>query len=142
MWLSDWGYTNVVEAVYSSQEVSDPTVKVIQKIVKCGKELRKWNWEHFGNVKRELKKKKKKNLLSIVKKEAIRIGWNFQVRELKSEIHDLMDGENKMWFQRSKFCGHPLEIETPNSSIAKLHKEKGKNSIFRRNMDQGLRGSG
>ena len=42
-----------------------------------------------------------------------------------------MDGENRMWFQRSKFCGHPLDIETPNSSIAKLHKEKGKNSILK-----------
>ena len=59
MWLSDWGCTDVVEAVQYFQEVSDPTVKVIQKTVKCGKELRKRNWEHFGNVKRELERKKK-----------------------------------------------------------------------------------
>lgn len=48
-----------------------------------------------------------------------------------------MDGENRMWFQRSKFCGHPLEIETPNSSIAKLHKEKGKNSILKLRTSKG-----
>jgi len=48
-----------------------------------------------------------------------------------------MDGENKMWFQGSKFCGHPLEIETLNSSIVKLHKEKGKNSILKLRTSEG-----
>ena len=60
MWLSYWGCMDVVEAVQSFQEVSDPTVKVIQKIVKRGKELRKRNWTHLGNVKRELERKKLK----------------------------------------------------------------------------------
>ena len=58
MWLSYWGCMDVVEAVQSFQEVSDPTVKVIQKIVKCGKELRKRNWEHFEMLKGSQKEKK------------------------------------------------------------------------------------
>ena len=27
---------------------------------------------------------------------------NFQVLELRSEVHDLLDKENRMWFQRSR----------------------------------------
>ena len=32
----------------------------------------------------------------------MRTGVNFQVRELKKEIDELVDKEYKMWFQRSK----------------------------------------
>ena len=60
MWLSDRGCTNVNEAVWTSHEEADPSIKVIKKIKKCGKEIQDWNQKHFGNVKRELEKKKKK----------------------------------------------------------------------------------
>ena len=58
MWLSDIGCTNVDEAVWTSHEEADPSIKVIKKIKKCGKEIQDWNQKHFGNVKRELEKKK------------------------------------------------------------------------------------
>ena len=37
----------------------DPSTKVMRKVEKCGKELKMWNRDHFGNVRKELAKKKK-----------------------------------------------------------------------------------
>lgn len=38
---------------------SDPTIQVMRNIENCGKELKRLNLVHFGNVKRELEKKRK-----------------------------------------------------------------------------------
>ena len=56
MWLSNPGCSNVVEAVWSSYGSIDPAIKVMKKIEKCGKELKRWGRDHFGNVKQELAK--------------------------------------------------------------------------------------
>ena len=37
-----------------------------------------------------------------VEKDAMISGVNFQVLELRSKVNDLLDKENKMWFQRSR----------------------------------------
>lgn len=54
MWLSNPGCFDVVEAVWSSNDNADLLVKIMRKIERCGKELKRWNWDHFGNVRREL----------------------------------------------------------------------------------------
>lgn len=59
MWLADQGCSKVVEAVWSSSVASDPTIQVMRKIENCGKELKRLNLVHFGNVKRKLEKKRK-----------------------------------------------------------------------------------
>ncbi|XP_075664977.1 uncharacterized protein LOC142634560 [Castanea sativa] len=129
MWLSDRGCTNVIEAVWTSYEEADPSNKVIKKIKKCGKEQQDWNQKHFGNVRRELEKKRK--LLREVKEEAMRTGVNFQVRELKKEIDELMDKEYRMWFQRSKVLW--AVNGDKNSKLFHCHatQRKRKNSILR-----------
>lgn len=68
MWLLYPGYSNVVKAVWSSDVNADLSSKVMTKIGKCGKELQQWNKDHFGNVRRELARKRK--LLVEAKKEA------------------------------------------------------------------------
>ena len=75
MWLLDPSYSNVIEAVWSSNVNDDPSVKVVRKIEKCGKELQRWNRDHFGNVSRELAKKRK--LLVEAEKEAWRSVLNY-----------------------------------------------------------------
>ena len=35
----------------------DPSTKAMRKVEKCGKELKMWNRDHFGNVRKELAKK-------------------------------------------------------------------------------------
>lgn len=59
MWLSDLGCSNVVEAMWSSIGSVDPSVKVMKKIEKRRKELKRWDHNHFRNVRQELEKKRK-----------------------------------------------------------------------------------
>ena len=58
MWLFDLGCSRVVEVIWSSNDMVDPSTKVMRKVEKCGKELKRWNRDHFGNVRKELAKKK------------------------------------------------------------------------------------
>ena len=53
MRLLDPGCFNVVEAVWSSYGSIDPAIKVMKKIEKYGKELKRWDRDHFGNVRQE-----------------------------------------------------------------------------------------
>ena len=59
MWLSDRGCSNIVEAVWLSREDGEVHDYVIRKIEKCGKELRVWNQNCFGNVRMVLSQKRK-----------------------------------------------------------------------------------
>ena len=59
MWLSDCGCSNIFEAVWLSREEEEDHDHVISKIDKCGKELRKWERDCFGNVKMILSRKRK-----------------------------------------------------------------------------------
>ena len=86
--------------MWLSREDGDIQNHVIRKIDKCGKELRVWNRDCFGNVKMVLSRKRKE--LKEAEKVAMRSGNNIQVRELKKEIAELVDKENRLWFQRSK----------------------------------------
>ena len=99
-WLSDHTCTEVVEASWEERGVDDPATKVIRKIERCGRELKKWERDHFGNIRNTLKKKRKE--LTEAEKEAMRTGQNFKIQRLKQEITELMDKENRLWFQRSK----------------------------------------
>ena len=116
MWLVDRGCTEIVEAVWAVPDEAEPAVKVIKKIKKCGKELHAWNRTHFGNVRSELKKKRKQ--LIEAEKEAMRTGRNFRIQELKKEICDLEDKENRLWFQRSKALWAQMEIKIQSFFIA------------------------
>ena len=100
MWHFDRGCLDIVEAVWLSKENEDAHDHVIHKIDKCGKELQKWNRDCFGNVRMVLSRKRKE--LKEAEKAAMRSGNNQQVRVLMTEIADLVDKENRLWFQRSK----------------------------------------
>ena len=47
---------------------------ILRKVEKCGKDLGRWNYNCFGNVRRELEKKKK--LLVQAENKARRFGRN------------------------------------------------------------------
>ena len=100
MWLSDSGCGEVVEAAWRSCVSLDPTKEILGKIEKCGNDLTWWNYNVFGNVRRELKKKRD----MLIEKEAValRTGSNVRIRELQGEINELMDRETRMWNQRSR----------------------------------------
>lgn len=73
---------------------------IVRPNTKCGTELIQWSRRHFGNVRRELKEKKK--LLVKAEHVATHTGINYQVRESNKEVMKLMIRENKMWRQRAK----------------------------------------
>ena len=100
MWLSDQGCSEIVEVVWYARGMDDPIFRIVHKIEKCGKELMKWNKDHFGNVQALLKQKRKE--LIHVEKEAMRTSQNFRLLELKKEIESLVDKEQRIWLQRSK----------------------------------------
>ena len=72
----------------------------MKKVDKCGFELTLWSRRHFGNVRRELKEKKK--LLEKAEQVAVHTGNNYRIKELKNEVTELMIKENMMWRQRAK----------------------------------------
>ena len=100
MWLSDNSCGEVVEAAWRSCVTRDPNRGIIGKIDKCGKDLAWWNYNVFGNVRRELRRKREQ----LIEEEAVavRIGSNIRIKQLKEEINVLMDRENRMWNQRSR----------------------------------------
>ena len=50
MWFSDTGYTDTVEVVWSSQVSSDPFIRTMYKVDKCGKKLKWWSQKNFCTV--------------------------------------------------------------------------------------------
>ena len=94
MWLSNRGCSDIVEMVWLSTEGGEVHDHVIRKIDKCGKELREWNRNCFGNVRTELSRKRKE--LKEAEKVAMRSGNNHQVRDLQKEIAELVDKENRL----------------------------------------------
>ncbi|KAL0009393.1 hypothetical protein SO802_010895 [Lithocarpus litseifolius] len=94
MWLSDRGCSDIVEEVWLSRGDGEVHDRVIRKIDKCGKELRIWNRNFFGNVRMVLSRKRKE--LKEAEKVAMRSKNNQQVRELKKEIVELVDKENRL----------------------------------------------
>lgn len=103
MWLSDKGCGNIVEAVWRDQIHCEARHQVMRKVEKCGFKLTQCSHRYFGNVRRELKEKKK--LLVKAEQVAAKTGNNSRARELNKEVTELMIKENKMWRQRQKFFG-------------------------------------
>ena len=75
VWLSDHLCSKVVEAIWEAREVDDPATRVIWKIDKCGRELKRWERDHFGNIMKTLKEKRKE--LAEAEKEELCTGRNF-----------------------------------------------------------------
>nr|XP_023911306.1 uncharacterized protein LOC112022914 [Quercus suber] len=120
MWLSDRGCSDIVEAVWLSREDEGDHDHVIRKIDKCGKELRIWNRNCFGNVRMVLSRKRKE--LKEAEKVAMRSGNNQQVRDLKKEIDDLVDKENRL---NSKYFHSHASQRKRKNLIRKLKDSNG-----------------
>ena len=100
IWLLDERYGEVVEASWSSYHHSFSDSDILKRVDNCGRDLKWWNYNIFGNVRKELAKKKE--LLIQAEQEAQVTGLNTWVRALKEEINILLDREARMWSQRSR----------------------------------------
>ena len=98
MRMTESGCSDTIEAVWRSGD-SDPwSVKLLNKVGRCGIALTKWSKTNFGSVRTELKKKRK--LLQQAERRAIQGGNTMWMRTMEREINELMDKEAKMWAQR------------------------------------------
>ena len=74
---------------------------ILKKVEKCRRDLSRWNWNVFRNVRKELEKKKK-NLLIQAEMKALISGLNCKIKELKAEVNILLNKEARLWSQRSR----------------------------------------
>ena len=75
----------MVEAAWRSCVSLNPNKEILGKIEKCGKDLSWWNYNVFGNVRRELKKKR--DMLAEEEALAMRTSSNVLIKELQREIN-------------------------------------------------------
>ena len=73
---------------------------MIRKIEACGAELTNWSRNNFGNIRRELDKKRKE--LAQADRVAVQGGGSDKLWVLKKEVNALMDKEERLWRQRSR----------------------------------------
>ena len=105
----------MVEAAWRSCVSLNPNKEILGKIEKCGKDLSWWNYNVFGNVRRELKKKK--DMLAEEEVVALRTGSNVRIKELQREINELLDRETRMWNQ----CSHILWLKNGDGNTKFFH---------------------
>ena len=94
MWMSESGCGETIEAVWQGSYSDSAGRKILKKIETCGTELTKWSKNNFGNVRRELEKKRK--LLAQAERVAINGGSVHSLKKLEQEINVLMDREAKL----------------------------------------------
>lgn len=121
MWLTNKGCSDTVQAVWASLDYTKPSLRVIQKIDKCGVELKKWSKKNFGNVGREIELKKK--ILVEAENEAMITRDNTRVRDLLLELNTLTDRETRMWLQRSKVLWATHGDKIPSSFTLELRRD-------------------
>ena len=98
--MEDSGCTNTIEAVWSKNSDEPCDTKIVTKVDQCGKALTRWSKQAFGNVKREIERKRKE--LSKAEKRAISGGDSGPMKTLQEKINLLLDKEATMWRQRAK----------------------------------------
>ena len=100
MWLADIGCGEIVEGVWQASYDEGDNHRVLKKIDNCGKELTRWSKECFGNVRKELDKKRKE--LARAEKLALQTEGSVRLVQIQNEINVLMGKEERMWRQRSR----------------------------------------
>lgn len=115
MWLSDERCTEIVEAIWSHHDFGTNDSNILRRVESCGKELAWWNRNIFGNVRRELEKKRA--LLTQAESVTRNTGSNHWVRTLREEINTLMDREARLWCQRS----HVLWLKNEDHNTRFFH---------------------
>jgi len=129
-WLTDERCGEVVEASWLSYPHGFSDSDILKRFDNCGQDLEWWNYNIFGNVRKELAKKKE--LLIQAEQEAQVTGVNTWVRAPKEEINILLDREARMWSQRS--C--TLWLKNGDKNTRFFHYRSTKR--FRKNFIRGI----
>ena len=87
------------------KEVWDPVGRssvgtIVERLKSCQEQLRRWNWNVFGNVNNTLKQKKSQ--LQQLEAEDGLLDKASEIQGLKKEINEIQIREEIMWNQRSR----------------------------------------
>lgn len=100
MWLEDENCTEVVRNAWENPSSANASKAIRGKLERCDVDLKDWDFAHFANVGRELKKTW--DQLRVLGKN----GWNGEIvirrKELEKKERDLMKKEEILWFQRAR----------------------------------------
>ena len=94
MWTSESGCGETIEVVWQGSYLDSAGRKILKKIETCGTKLTKWSKNNFGNVRRELEKKRK--LLAQAERVAINGGSVHSLKKLEQVVNVLMEREAKL----------------------------------------------
>ncbi|XP_075670421.1 uncharacterized protein LOC142640201 [Castanea sativa] len=100
IWLSDERCFKTVEASWSSIHGGASDECILKWVETCGRDLAWWKKNIFGNVRKELGRKKAQ--LVKAEKDSIVSGVNHKVHKLKEQINVFLDREARLWCQRSR----------------------------------------
>ena len=85
MWLTNKGYSDTVEAMWSINCNESWDSHVLRKIKSCGAALSKWSKNSFGSVKKQLESARKR--LKAAENHAIRSKDSSRMRLLEDEVN-------------------------------------------------------
>ena len=131
MWLSNERCAETVESSWSSSQHRTSDNSILKRVETCGKNLAWWNWNIFGNARKELDKKR--SLIIQAKSAAVENGQNHRVRELKEQINILINREAWMWSQQSRV----LLLKHGDNNTKFFHFQASKR--HRRNLIRGIK---
>ena len=94
-WLKDERCEGVVKTAWKHNVPSSPMERLISRVEVCRANLQTWNRVSFGNIRNQLRNKKKQ----LAKAEALSMaGANHErVKLLKEEVYELMVKEDTLW---------------------------------------------
>ena len=95
VWLKDERCEGVVKTAWEHNVPGSPMERLIGRVEVCRANLQTWNRVSFGNIRNQLRNKKKQ----LAKAEALSMaGANHErVKLLKEEVYELMVKEDTLW---------------------------------------------
>ena len=100
MWLTDEGCKDTIEDAWRGGRVGSQMPYLWQRLQSCRTRLKSWSNTHFGSVCRLLAEKRKQ--LSEAELLSMQGVDHLQVINLRREMGQLLEKEEKMWGQRSR----------------------------------------
>ena len=113
MWVVDPSCKAVINEAWAEPVVGNPMFTATTKMKKCKKKLNKWSRESFGSIKNRIKETRER--LWVAEETSARSGTHQEVENIRKDLNQLLEKEEKMWQQRSRVQW--LENEDKNTKI-------------------------
>ncbi|XP_023912492.1 uncharacterized protein LOC112024084 [Quercus suber] len=136
MWTRRDECRDIIKEAWTGSVRADNPCDIVASLKRCVDDLSKWNKAVFGNVPRQIQKKR--NVLNdlVLKDQNGRNGR--EINKIRKEINELLDCKEVMWQQRSKVQWMGLGDCNTKYFHSKASGRKKKNTISRLLDDSGV----